>query len=84
MALSAVLTNAGALLTAQGLSLTYTVLVTDDQLGDLGSKSYESTDPAVLASVTGYIEQMLPSIEQQVGIPVSLPFTPQPEPEPVP
>ena len=81
MALSAVLTNAGALLTAQGLSLTYTVLVTDDQLGDLGTKSYEVTDPATIASVTAYIEQMLPTIEAQVGIPVSLPFMP-PQPEP--
>lgn len=85
MALSAVLTNAGALLTAQGLTLTYTVLVTDDELGDLGSKSYQTSDPAVLASVAGYIAQMLPTVEQHVGIPVSLPFAPsQPEPEPVP
>lgn len=86
MALSAVLTNAGALLTAQGLTLTYTVLVTDDQLGDLGTKSYEVTDPATIASVTAYIEQMLPTIEAQVGIPVTLPFVPPvpPDPDPVP
>ena len=88
MALSAVLTNAGALLTAQGLTLTYTVLVTDDTLGDLGTKSYEVTDPATIASVTAYIEQMLPTIEAQVGLPVTLPFDPNPpsppDPDPVP
>lgn len=76
MALSATLTNAGAVLTSQGLALSYTVLVTDDQLGDLGTRSYQTTDPTILANVTGYIQQMMPSIEQQVGVPVSLPFTP--------
>lgn len=76
MALTAILTNAGAVLTSQGLALSYTVLVTDDQLGDLGTRSYQTTDPTILANVTGYIQQMMPSIEQQVGVPVSLPFTP--------
>lgn len=76
MGLTATLTNAGAVLTSQGLALSYTVLLTDDQLGDLGTRSYQTTDPTILANVTGYIQQMMPSIEQQVGVPVSLPFTP--------
>lgn len=76
MSLTATLTNAGAVLTSQGLALSYTVLVTDDQLGDLGTRSYQTTDSTILANVTGYIQQMMPSIEQQVGVPVSLPFTP--------
>lgn len=84
MALSGILTNANVLLTTSGTSMGYSVLISDDALGPIGTNSYQVTDPATVAQVEAYITAMLPTIEAQVGIPVSLPVVPAPAPEPEP
>lgn len=86
MALTGTLVAASATFTSGGASLQYAVEINDDTLGFLGAKGHTVSDPATLAAVTAYIEQMLPTIEAQVGIPVSLPFVPPvpPDPDPVP
>ena len=82
MALSATLTNADALITASGMTLRYTVLIADDTLGSLGVRTLEVSDPAVIANVAQYVAAMLPTIEAHVGLPVTLPEAPAPQPEP--
>lgn len=72
----------GKLITAQaqfvpgGCVLVYGVDVFDDVLGPLGNKGYTVTDPAINANVLAYVTQMLPTIEAQVGFPVTLPAPP--------
>lgn len=64
----------------------YSVDFIDDELGNVGSRGYGVDDPAVTANVLAFVQQMLPTIEAHVGVPVTLPQAaqPQPEPEPVP
>jgi hypothetical protein len=78
MALSGILMNASAQFTAEGTTLNYTINIEDDVLGVVGSRGYTVADPAVVANVLAYVSQMLPMIEAQTGIPVSLP-TPPPD-----
>lgn len=74
MALTATLTSATASFSSANLcSLYYTVKLYDDQLGYLGDKFYNVTDANTAISVRAYVQQMLPTIEAQVGIPVLLP-----------
>jgi len=80
MALTGTLVNAAAQFRADGTTLNYTINIEDDTLGVLGSRGYTVDDPAVVANVLAYVSQMLPMIEAQTGIPVSLP-TPPPDVE---
>lgn len=73
MALTGTLVAASATFTQSGIALNYAVEVKDDDLGFLGAKGYTVHDPTVTASVLAYVEQMLPTISAQVGIPVALP-----------
>lgn len=81
----------GQLITAEAsfgggtCTLRYGVDLIDDTLGNLGARGFTVSDPAITANVLAYVTQMLPSIEAQVGVPVTLPpATPEPEPEPEP
>lgn len=76
MALSGMLTNANVILTPSGTSMGFSVLISDDALGPIGTNAYQVTDPATVAQVEAYIAAMLPTIEAQVGIPVTLPPAP--------
>lgn len=76
MALSGTLVNASAQFSLDGTSLSYTINIEDDVLGVVGSRGYTVADPAVVANVLAYVTQMLPMIEAQTGIPVSLPTPP--------
>lgn len=86
MAITAILKMATASFDAGTCSLRYSVDFVDDTLGNIGAKGYDVTDPQTIAAVMAYVEQMLPSIEQQVGVPVILPPAPPtpPDPDPVP
>lgn len=64
--------------------LQYGVDLIDDTLGNLGVRSYTVDDPMITASVMAYVTQMLPTVEAQVGVPVSLPPAPPPSPLPNP
>lgn len=68
------------------VTLSYDIEVKDDVLGVIGVRSYRMSDPTVTASVMAYIQQMLPSIEAQTGIPITVtPEGPQPtQPDYVP
>lgn len=79
MALSGILMNASAQFRPDGTTLNYTINIEDDVLGVVGSRGYTVDDPAVVANVIGYVTQMLPMIEAQTGIPVSLPTPPPPD-----
>jgi len=76
MALSGTLVNASAQFSLDGTSLSYTINIEDDVLCVVGSRGYTVADPAVVANVLAYVTQMLPMIEAQTGIPVSLPTPP--------
>jgi acetyl-CoA carboxylase alpha subunit len=82
MALTGTLVNAAAQFRPDGTTvLDYTINIEDDTLGVLGSRGYTVDDPAVVANVLAYVSQMLPMIEAQTGIPVSLPVPPPPPPD---
>lgn len=82
MALTGTLVAASARFTPGGVSLEYAVEVSDDTLGLLGAKGHTVNDPMIAASVIAYVEQMLPTIAAQVGVPVILPAPAAPaEPE---
>lgn len=66
----------------QRISLYASLDIQDDALGNLGMKSIPIDDPATVAAVKQFIEQMLPSLSAQLGIPVELP-PPPPDPGPV-
>lgn len=84
MALSGILTNAQVVLTTSGTSMGFSVLISDDALGPIGTQSYQVSDPATVAQVEAYIASMLPGVAQQVGIPIVLPVVPAPTPPPEP
>jgi len=81
MALTGTLVNAAAQFRPDGTTLNYTINIEDDTLGVLGSRGFTVDDPAVVANVLAYVSQMLPMIEAQTGIPVSLPVPPPPPPD---
>lgn len=65
------------------LSMSAGVELKDDVLGRLAMRSVLVTDPAVIAQVQTFVQQMLPSLSAALGVPVTLPqAAPQPEPEP--
>lgn len=76
MALTGTLINAQATFQGGTAQLTYAINITDDALGLIGSRGYTVDDPAVVASVLQYVTQMLPMIEAQTGMPVTLPEAP--------
>lgn len=90
MALSGILLNAqliapSPIAATPSVTLSYTIEVQDSALGSLGMKSYQIADPTVVASVMAYVQQMLPSMEAQTGIPITIiPVPPPVPPEDVP
>lgn len=56
-----------------GCQLTYIVELFDQQLTFLNARSYTVSEPSIKQNVRAYVEQMLPGIEMQTGIPVTLP-----------
>ena len=76
MALSGILVNAQATFQPGTAQLSYTINIADDVLGVVGSRGYTVDDPAVIAAVLQYVEQHLPAIEGQTGMPVTLPPAP--------
>lgn len=65
----------------QQIALYANLEIVDDVLGSLGIKNIPIDDPTTVATVQQFIEQMLPSLSAQLGIPVELP---PPPPNPVP
>ena len=51
----------------------------DDVMGQVGHKAVTQDDPAVIAAVTGFIEQQLPALSILAGCDVTLPVPPVPE-----
>lgn len=78
MAITGQLVTAQAAFGGGSCTLRYGVDLIDDTLGDLGNRGFTADDPAVVANVLAYVEQMLPTISAQVGMPVSLPAAPAP------
>jgi hypothetical protein len=76
MAITGVLVSANAVFGNGTCTLQYGVDMVDDQLGNLGNRGYTVVDPAINAQVYAYVEQMLPTIAAQVGVPVILPPAP--------
>lgn len=64
-------------------SMTAGVELIDDQLGRLSMRSVSVDDPQTIAAVTQFVQQMLPTLSAELGVPVSLPQAP-PDPDPVP
>lgn len=64
------------------VSMSAGVELKDDVLGRLAMRSVPVTDPAVIAQVQTFVEQMLPSLSAALGVPVTLPQGAQPQPEP--
>jgi hypothetical protein len=60
-------------ITPTGVSMTAHVNMSDDKLGDLGPRTISEIDPAVVAQVMLFVEQMLPMLSANAGFPVSLP-----------
>ena len=56
-----------------GARMSATIELIDDTLGRLSSRTIEVDDPAIVASVTAYVEQMLPTLTAATGVDVSLP-----------
>jgi len=48
-------------------------------MGQVGHKAVTQDDPAVIAAVTGFIEQQLPALSILAGCDVTLPVPPVPE-----
>lgn len=55
------------------VSMTAIVELVDEGLGRLSLRQVSVADPAVIAQVTAFVEQMLPSLSASVGVPVTLP-----------
>lgn len=68
--------NEGTIDDTTGCQLTYIIELHDDQLGLLGSRSFTVSDETIKTNVRAYVEQMLPTIEAQTGIPTTLPPIP--------
>lgn len=66
----------------QQIALYANLEIVDDMLGNLGIKNIPIDDPATVATVQQFIEQMLPSLSAQLGIPVELPSPQLPPPPP--
>lgn len=73
MAITAKLITAEAQFGGGTCTLRYGVDLIDDQLGNLGARGYSVTDPMIEANVLAFVQQMLPTIEAHVGVPVTLP-----------
>jgi len=65
--------NEGTIDDITGCQLTYIIELHDDQLGIVGTRSFAVTETAIKENVRAYVEQMLPTIEAQTGIPITLP-----------
>lgn len=79
MALTASLVAASARFTPAGVHLEFSVELYDSALGYIGNKGFIVNDATLTSGVLGYVMQQLPTVTQQVGVPVSVPvpITPQ-------
>lgn len=50
-----------------------TIYIKDDGLGELGTRTVTVADAATQMQVRAFVEQMLPLLSAEVGIPVTLP-----------
>jgi len=55
------------------VSMTAIVELVDEGFGRLSLRQVPVDDPAVIAQVTAFVEQMLPTVSASVGVPVTLP-----------
>ena len=62
-------------------SLTASIDLMDDGMGQVGHRAVTVDDPAMAAAVTAFIAAQLPALSALTGCEVSLP-APAPEPEP--
>jgi len=68
--------------TSQGVtSLTASIDLVDDVMGQVGHRMVSVNDPAVFAAVGAFVEGQLSALSSLAGCEVSLP-TPPPEPTP--
>lgn len=51
-----------------------TIEVIDDQLGRIGLRQIPVDDTQTIGAVRTFIEQLLPALEAQIGIPVTFPI----------
>ena len=61
------------------VTLGASVQLTDSALGQIGQRGIPVTDPAVIAQVTTFLEQMLPQLSIDAGFPVTMPTVPPSE-----
>lgn len=54
-------------------SLSASIEFIDETAGRLAARRIEITDPAIIAAVRAYVEEMLPTLAAQVGTTVTLP-----------
>jgi len=66
------------------VSMTAIVELVDEGLGRLSLRQVPVDDPAVIAQVTAFVEQMLPTVSASLGVPVELPTAPPVPPTPTP
>ncbi len=55
------------------VTLGASVQLTDSALGQVGQRGIPVTDPAVIAQVTTFLQQMLPQLSIDAGFPVTMP-----------
>lgn len=72
MAITGNLVAASARFTQAGVHLEFSVELYDSTLGYIGNKGFIVNDPALTSGVLGYVMQQLPSVTQQVGVPISV------------
>ena len=80
MAITGNLVAASARFTAAGVHLEFSVELYDSTLGYIGQKGFIVNDPALTSGVLGYVMQQLPSVTQQVGVPISVQVPAPPPP----
>ena len=44
----------------------------DDDLGELGARTIGQDNPAIIAAVVGFVQQMLPAVSKGAGLTVTL------------
>jgi hypothetical protein len=73
MALRGELITAQATFSTSGLTLNVGVDMIDDQFGNLGVRGFAITNAEVIAQVGQIVQAMLPTLEQHIGLSVTLP-----------
>ncbi len=58
------------------VTLGASVQLTDSELGVVGQRGIPATDPAVIAQVTTFLQQMMVQLSIDAGFPVTMPTVP--------